>query len=290
MIILTALALGAIGAVVAWLWRAETRHRQTRARLALHARGEGPETPTLDAHQTRAPAPTFPRRYRWLPFVASDLVFVGLWLGVGLPFIVAMAFAFLVAVLVHLAEEALAGARIARIETQLSEAIDLLVSALRAGAALLSGFEVALRETRPPLRAYVQDVVGRVRLGDDPREVILALPELIPLETFQLFAVSLAVHWDAGGSLASTLATVGRTIRDRIELDRRVRAQGIEAHASSAAVLAIAYLLAYLMWRANPERVEAFVLSSAGTQLVALVVSLQAIGLLWMSRISRSGF
>jgi tight adherence protein B len=102
--------------------------------------------------------------------------------------------------------------------------------------------------------------------------------------------MALAIHWEVGGGLAATLATVGRTIRDRIELDRRIRAQGVEAHASVAAVMAITYLLAYLMWRTSPERVEAFVGSEIGTVLVAIVVGLQAVGLLWMSRVSRSGF
>ena len=45
----------------------------------------------------------------------------------------------------------------------------------------------------------------------------------VPLETFRLFAAALTVHQEVGGSLAPTLATVGRIIRDRIELTRRIR-------------------------------------------------------------------
>jgi tight adherence protein B len=112
----------------------------------------------------------------------------------------------------------------------------------------------------------------------------------IPLETFRLFATSLAIHWEVGGSLATTLSTVGQTIRDRIELSRRVRAQGVESHASVAVVLAIAYVLAFLMWRTNPDRMEAFVSTSIGTAIIAGVIGLQAFGLVWMSRLNRSTF
>jgi tight adherence protein B len=112
----------------------------------------------------------------------------------------------------------------------------------------------------------------------------------IPLETFRLFATSLAIHWEVGGSLATTLSTVGQTIRDRIELSRRVRAQGVESHASVAVVLAIAYVLAFLMWRTNPARMEAFVSTSIGTAIIAGVIGLQAFGLVWMSRLNRSTF
>ena len=79
-------------------------------------------------------------------------------------------------------------------------------------------------------------------------------------------------------------------IRDRIELSRRVRAQGVEAHASTAVVLGIAYILGFLMWRTNPDRLEAFVRSDIGTFVVAAVIVLQAIGLIWMARMSRSTF
>ena len=105
-----------------------------------------------------------------------------------------------------------------------------------------------------------------------------------------LFATSVAIHWEVGGSLATTLSTVGRTVRDRIELSRRVRAQGIEANASVAVVLLIAYVLGFLMWRTNPDRLEGFVKSGFGTELVAGVIALQALGLVWMSRLSRSTF
>jgi Flp pilus assembly protein TadB len=44
------------------------------------------------------------------------------------------------------------------------------------------------------------------------------------------------------------------------------------------------------MWRANPDRLEALVYSGVGTELIAAVIVLQAIGLVWMSRLSRSGF
>jgi Flp pilus assembly protein TadB len=44
------------------------------------------------------------------------------------------------------------------------------------------------------------------------------------------------------------------------------------------------------MWRTNPDRLEAFVQTGIGTLIVAAVITLQAIGLLWMARLNRSSF
>ena len=233
---------------------------------------------------------SFPPRYRFAAPSIGFIVAAALWLVAGMPLEVAVAAGTLIGVLAHLVEDYVAEERAATIETQLSAAIDLLGGALRAGASLLAAFESALQETEPPLRPYFQEMAGRIRLGDDPRIAVSELQVHVPLETFRLFATSLAIHWEVGGSLATTLTTVGRTVRDRIEVSRRIRAQGVESHASVAVVLIIAYVLAFLMWRTNPDRLEAFVTSSVGTILVAGVIALQAIGLVWMSRLSRSRF
>ena len=247
---------------------------------------------TVDAprEEPRRRIKSFPPRY---PFAAPGVgVAIGLvlWLLVGLPLEVAVAFGFLLGVMVHLGEEYRGGQQADLIEGQLAAAIYLMVGSLRAGASLLAAFESALEEVGPPLRPYFQEVAGRIRLGDDPRSAVSDLQEHVPLETFRLFATSLAIHWEVGGSLATTLSTVGQTVRDRIELSRRVRAQGVESHASVAVVLGIAYILAFLMWRTNPDRLEAFVSSTIGTTIVAGVIALQAIGLMWMARLNRSAF
>lgn len=270
---------------VGYLWAGARTRRVTVARLT-----EWLGTPRApEDEQTARTVRVFPPRYRYIPPSLGCIVTSAMWF-LGIPLEVAVASGVLIGVIAHIAEGYVAESRADAIEMQLAEAIDLLVGSLRAGASLLAAFESALEESSPPLRPYLQEVAGRVRLGDDPRVAVSDLPAQVPLETFRLFATSLAIHWEVGGSLATTLTTVGRTVRDRIELSRRVRAQGIEAHASVAVVLVLAYLLGILMWRTNPERLQAFIGTSLGTGLVAGVMTLQAIGLVWMSKLSRPDF
>jgi len=233
---------------------------------------------------------SFPPRYRFVPPAIGTATASTFWLVIGLPLEIGIAAGVLAGVLAHLFEDYRGEQAAAAIEAQLAAAIYLMVGSLRAGASLLAAFDSALEEVGPPLRPYFQEVAGRIRLGDDPRSAVSDLQVHVPLETFRLFATSLSIHWEVGGSLATTLSTVGQTVRDRIELSRRVRAQGVESHASVAVVLGIAYVLAFLMWRSNPDRLEAFVSTGIGTAIVAVVILLQAIGLLWMARLNKSTF
>ena len=272
---------------VVYLWYGHRMRRLADERLASMI---GPIDVEEAREEPRRTIRAFPERYRIAAPASGIVAGGGLWLLTGMPIEVAAAVGLLSGVFAHLVEDFLAAQKAEAIEAQLAAAIYLMVGSLRAGASLLAAFESALEEVGPPLRPYFQEVAGRIRLGDDPRSAVGDLQRNVPLETFRLFATSLAVHWEVGGSLATTLSTVGQTVRDRIELSRRVRAQGVESQASVAVVLAIAYVLAFLMWRTNPDRLEAFVQTGIGTAIVAGVITLQAIGLVWMARLNRSSF
>lgn len=286
LLLLAVAQAGALGLVYAW--HTASARRLASARLA--ALLDGSTGPTARERVAVRAESRFPTRYRWLPPSVGAGVALALWILTGLPLLIAAASGLLTGVLALLLEEHLSDQQEARIEAQLSVAIGLLVGALRAGASLLAAFESALQETGAPLRPYFLEVAGRIRLGDDPRAAVGDLQHRVPLESFRLFGTALAIHWEVGGSLATTLSTVGQTVRDRVELGRRVRAQGVESNASVAVVLVISYVLAFLMWRTNPDRMEAFATTSVGTVLIAVVIVLQAVGLVWMSRLSRSDF
>jgi tight adherence protein B len=112
----------------------------------------------------------------------------------------------------------------------------------------------------------------------------------VPLETFALFTAALAVHWEVGGTLAPTLAVVGRAIRDRIALTRRIRALTAEARVSIIAVLAMTYFIAAFVWVSDPQRMQTFLGTRVGSALAAGAIFLQGLGIVWASAISRLKF
>lgn len=247
------------------------------------------ETPGDDAGAATAKAAvkTFPARY----YCASPLAGLGvaglIQVAGRLPIEYSAAFGLLAAVLVYVFEEWLAAQRAARIEMQLADTIDLMVGALRAGTGLLASLEAAYQESQDPFRPYLRDLIGRIRLGEDPVTAIQSLAQRIPLETFRFFATSFCVHWETGGSMAQTLTSIGRTIRDRIEMSRRIQAQAVEVHASVVGIMAISYAVTFIMWRSNPGSLEEFLTSPIGAFIAAAAIVLQAVGVFWISRMSR---
>jgi len=238
-------------------------------------------------------APTTARilsRARWLPWLPAAILAVAMHFLVSLSWTYCGALGLLAGLLGGQLESMLAQHRVYLIETQLADMIDLMVGALRAGAGVIKSLEAAVREIRNPLRAQMEEVIGRIRLGDQAPKVFEELTARVPLESFMLFSSALAVHWEVGGSLAPTLATVGRTIRDRIELSRRVRSMSAQSRFSTLGVLAATYAIAAIMWSSDPERMERFLWSTEGSFLVSSVMVLQAVGIVWSTAQARIKF
>jgi Flp pilus assembly protein TadB len=165
-----------------------------------------------------------------------------------------------------------------------------MVASLRAGSALLASLEATLREARRPLRDELETLVTRIRLGEDPRTAVKELAARVPLESFRLFSHCLLVHWETGGSLASSLRTVGKTVRDRLEVSRRITAQAVESQISVVVVMLIAYGLTVFMWNTNPGPTKKLIYSQIGAFVAAGIMIQQSIGMLWIWRMSRIRF
>jgi tight adherence protein B len=277
---LAAVTLIAGAGLLMRLMRLVRSREQARQRLAAgpgEAAGPGPA----------ADVRPFVRRHPLLPWLAASGV------AAACQFLLAWppAFVFAAGLLVGLLGWQLDAWRVARIkariETQLADAIDLMVGALKAGGSVMSALENVVRESRPPLRQQLEDVLGRIRLGDDPQAALAALTRRVPVETFLLFASALAVHWEVGGSVAGTLSTVGRAIRDRIELSRRVGSLTAQARFSVFAIMVVTYFIAVIIWRNNPDRMRMFLATTVGQVLIAGAVVLQALGVVWSILLSR---
>ena len=274
----------ALIALVAVGWRSVRRREIAWQRLA-------------EVNQTRAEGERVPvgvrrlhRRWIWAPWGLALIVagVTALVSRFSMPYVVALGV--MVGFLASQLESFLAARHAATLEGQLADAIDIMIGAVDAGAGVSAAIDAAITECRAPLRPYLEEVKGRIQLGDEPAEVFRSLAQRVPLEAFLLFTSALAVHWEVGGKLSSTLTTVGRTIRDRIDVARRIRSNTAQSQFSTLAIIGLTYFIAVIVWRNGPEQMEEFVRSSVGSWFVAGSVVLQAVGIVWMNLISKPRF
>lgn len=268
-------------AMVAWSVHAARERRAAVARIAM----QGANAPEFAEHVS-----AYPTRYRAVvPLAGVALLLLTLSLARWpLPYavaamVMAMAFAYLI-------EEGFAVMRTTRLEESLVDAIELLVSSLRSGCSLQTALELARDGSRGHLQTEFSILIGRMRIGEDPRSAIQNFAIRVPLESVRLFTHSLAVHWSGGGSLAGALLLIARTIRDRIEVAQRIQAQAIESQLSVLIVMGISYGSGFIILNSNPNALREFLLSAVGMWVTVAAVFLQALGTLLIWRVSQIRF
>jgi tight adherence protein B len=173
-----------------------------------------------------------------------------------------------------------------RRDALLPDALDHLAAALRGGAAVgpaLSDVAVGapdplgaeLRRVTRPLEhgAPLTDVLARWAASDD------STPDV------RLVAAALTLGADAGGQVARAVDRVVATLRERRELRVEVQALATQARAS-AAVLAVAPLLfAALVATIDSSTIRFLVATPIGLACLAGGLGLEALGVIWMTRI-----
>lgn len=275
------LVTGILGILLIVLARTRTWRNRSQAMRRLVASPNTAAVDPVEVIELEDPDPVF-TRFRALPLVIFASVFVLLKFAVDLHPAYCVSLGLLAATLTWLFQDMAQKKAVSRFENQLADVADLIVAALRAGSSLADAMTNAAREVQEPLRGEIEDIVERIRLGEDPNHALTQMQDRVPLESFRLFGFTLASHWGGGGSLAPTLSSVGRTIRDRITLTDRIQSQAMESQLSVYVVLVISYGLGFLLYKGDPERAVTFLQSSVGVMMVSGCIVLQTIGLFWM--------
>lgn len=275
--LLAGLLVAAAGGVIYyWRWAAIQERIQNRLDDAQTERdlSRGAERP-------------FARRHYWIAWLVAVAVGMLLVLVLSWPINIAVGLALSVALMGLEVDAWIYEWRQSRVETQLADALDVVVASLSSGASLQRSLADAAEYSPQPLKKELQVTVARLNLGNSPQEVFISLSRRIPTETFQLLATALIVNWEVGGGLAETLAGLGRTVRDRIAISRQVRTLSTQGRLTTVTVIIVVWFMAAMMWQAEPGRFVGFVNSLTGSWLITICLLLQGLGIALVSRISR---
>lgn len=222
-----------------------------------------------------------------VPYLVGVLVAISLWLLTSFPLSIVAAIGLVTALLLAQLESAWHAWRLSRVERQLIDLLDMMIPMLRSGAGATTALTSAAEVTGSPLRDQIDWCVRRIQLGDSGTVVFQNLGRRMPIDAMELFATTMSVHWETGGTLAPVLASVARVARDRQEVARRIRSNIAQSQFSTVAVLLLIYFVALVLWLDRPDTMAEFATTTIGSAAIAASIVLQAVGIVWMNTISR---
>ena len=122
-----------------------------------------------------------------------------------------------------------ANKRMAMIEEQLPDAVELMVRSLRVGHPFSSAVSIVSKEVQDPLASEFGVIADEAAYGRDVGEALKDMAERLDMQDLRFLAVAVTIQQQSGGNLAEILAGLAKVIRARFRLFRRVKAITAEA-------------------------------------------------------------
>lgn len=119
--------------------------------------------------------------------------------------------------------------RLAMIEEQLPDAVELMVRSLRVGHPFSSAVNIVAKEVADPLGTEFGVIADEAAYGREMSDALKGLAERMDMQDLRFLAVAVTIQAQSGGNLAEILHGLSQVIRARFKLFRRVKAITAEA-------------------------------------------------------------
>jgi len=143
--------------------------------------------------------------------------------------------------------------RFNQFEAALPEALDLMVSALRAGHSLVAAIRLVATESPDPVGSEFRVCFEEQNYGLELRTALENMVTRAPLQDLRIVATAILIQKESGGNLAEVLDKVAQVIRDRFRLKRQVRIHTAQGRLTGAILTLLPLVLGVALYLVNPD-------------------------------------
>lgn len=160
---------------------------------------------------------------------------------------------------------------------QLSDNLQVVASAMRAGQSFAGALAVAVEDAPEPAKGEFQRVVADERLGVPIENSLGVVVERMENRDLHQVALVASLQREAGGNAAEVLERVAETIRERVALRRLISTLTAQGRMSRWVVSLIPVALMMFLALTNPDYLEPLLKTTSGNVMLA-VATLMVLG------------
>jgi tight adherence protein B len=143
-------------------------------------------------------------------------------------------------------------ARLNLFQEQLPEAMDMLVSAMKAGYSFQAAMKFIGDEIPEPLGPEFARFYEEQRLGLEVRTALLAMQERVSSLDLKMFVTALLIQRETGGNLGEVLGKIGSLMRERAAIKGEIATLTAESKLSARILGALPFVVFGLVSLLNP--------------------------------------
>lgn len=174
--------------------------------------------------------------------------------------------------------------RLGEIQRQLPDALELIGRALRAGHALFVGMKMVGGEMRDPIAGEFQRGFDEISMGVSVPESLSHMADRTALMDVKFFVTSVNIQRETGGNLAEIVDSLGRLIRKRFELKKKIQALTAEGRISAIVLMSLPFGMAATLHFISPEYLTPLFTDPMGQAMLAGAAVMMILGAVVMQR------
>ena len=175
--------------------------------------------------------------------------------------------------------------RCTRITDQMVDGMTIMANGMKAGQSLQQSMERVVENIPGPLAQEFSLILNKVRLGMAIEQGLNEFGERIPRQDVQMFVTSVNILKETGGNLVETFQTITQTIRERQKIEKKIEALTAQGIMQAVIISLVPLLLLGMFLVLDPNYVMPLFTKPLGWVALALMLTLQGIGLVVMKKI-----
>lgn len=177
------------------------------------------------------------------------------------------------------------GARLAKFDSQIADALVIMSNSLRAGYSFLQAMDMVAREMSPPISEEFTSSMKEMSLGSPTETALVTLSERVGSEDLELVVTAVLIQRQIGGNLAEVLDNIADTIRERVKLRQEIKTLTAQGRMSGLIIGVLPAVLGIFLYVVNPEYISLLFTHPTGKLMVGMAVFGELIGILVIRRI-----
>jgi len=177
------------------------------------------------------------------------------------------------------------GQRTEAFAQEFPDALDLLVSALRAGLSFSAAMQMVSEESPDPVRTEFAVTVEEQALGLDFREALVNLTRRVDSLDLRFFVTAVVLQRETGGNLAEILENTARLIRDRFRVLGDIKTFTAQGRLTGAILVLLPLAMALYTYAINPDYFKPMLETDGGRSALMVAGTMQVLGMFVIHKI-----
>lgn len=168
---------------------------------------------------------------------------------------------------------------------QLPDVLQLVASSLRSGFSLGQALDGVVHDGAQPAAGEIGRALTESRLGSELEDSLERVATRMRSQDFDWVVMAIRISREVGGNLAEVLMTTVRTVRERGQLARQVRALSAEGRLSAYVLVAMPVGIGLWLFTVRRDYVRPLYTTPIGIAMLVMACLGLIAGSFWLSRI-----